>query len=622
MEANPEDPVPTRSQLLACHLESILNLPLISDGIGQDLEAESRKLPNQSASPTYDADLIEKAAIATAVLGRNNSEPSAPESRILSAAIEHLDKELAFNERELLSLQLQVDKIVRETHGLREKGARLKEQQSVFGAPLSPVRRLPGEVLSNIFSHRADEEIVPPKKPSLLHIIQVCQSWRRAGLGDANLWNSLVIDVEDVFDWSLAVQRLPSLWFSRAKDLPLRFAIKGPDNDTIEPRSVALLESLTPFLSRLIELRVVASRVEHLAAFLCLSRDKLSSLKTLSVICKEGSIPLTLSIELFSSMPGLRTVALDLNSIQIWRSPYFMFPWNQITSLDIVQVLQSKAWYSIFCQCTNLEVGSFTIDSIGEPLTTNSQTLITFQSLTTLVIDLWSEDGSDIGNLQSLRFPALRDLSLVSGLFEVPVKNFLRTFPPENLQRLCLARLDLELNDVVAFLSRCNGLQELRIELPSYLDGAVFETLYTGIRGLDSVLLAPPPTLPNLISFAACICLEQDNYSRHDQLSEPPLTTLLRTWHERSAVAAKLQNVTLFLHGYDRGGDESDAEATHVSPIGRDYIANLRTDLHDCIYDEAACPAGFILETTLLNTRDVDRSTPLISRTVADGWHA
>lgn len=160
------------------------------------------------------------------------------------------------------------------------------------------------------------------------------------------------------------------------------------------------------------------------------------------------------------------------------------------------------------------------------------------------------------------------------------------------------------------FLAGCKVLEDLRIDLPrvsEYGEGfrALHDPEFIGKR---------VPSLPSLMSFAACVASEAFNLVDRKFIpnSAAPLAGLLRSWHERSPPSAQLKNVTLFVHGYVNVPSGAAADALHFSQIAKNYVDDIRSSLHSCIYDEAICPTGFTLETTLLDTNDVDYASPLV----------
>lgn len=382
------------------------------------------------------AEVISRATAVTALLSSNNAEPSNVVTRLLSSAIEQLAEDISHNGSKLRVLELQERQIRGEIERLKEKEAQIQVQRDLFRAYLSPLRRLPPEVLAHIFSYHMHEDVVLPVMPSLLWISQVCRSWRSACLGCASLWTSLSIDVQDpVNDWSSRLQPLPRLWFAHSKDLPLKFSFRSEFLNLKQPHPLEPFNALFPFLCRLTELRVLAGACD-LAAFFNGSNDGLPLLETLSIGCSHpGLFSRSSAIEMFRSAPRLRIVALALPSVPIWDLSVFIFPWTRLTSLDIKQVLNGDACLAIFGQCSRLEIGSFVVD--GPPSNGTPPPIVIFQNLRTLTIKFWN-DSFDIGCLDTLYFPALQDLSINANDPIFSVHGFLKTFSTATLRRLCL----------------------------------------------------------------------------------------------------------------------------------------------------------------------------------------
>ena len=94
-------------------------------------------------------------------------------------------------------------------------------------ALLSPVRRLPPEVLCEIFLHCLPDKafVTPaPLEPPLL-LASVCSMWRSISLSTAGLWSSIAINITDAE--VRPHKDLIALWVGRSGSHPLSFQILG-----------------------------------------------------------------------------------------------------------------------------------------------------------------------------------------------------------------------------------------------------------------------------------------------------------------------------------------------------------------------------------------------------------
>lgn len=100
---------------------------------------------------------------------------------------------------------------------------------------LSPIRRLPPELMTEIFMHCLPRQrfIRPAPDQAPLLLAQICATWRRASISTPSLWTSLELhgfQTDTLGDEPLPeeTQRINDLlytWFSRAEDCPLSLSV-------------------------------------------------------------------------------------------------------------------------------------------------------------------------------------------------------------------------------------------------------------------------------------------------------------------------------------------------------------------------------------------------------------
>ncbi|KAK0482039.1 hypothetical protein EDD18DRAFT_1201728 [Armillaria luteobubalina] len=208
---------------------------------------------------------------------------------------------------------------------------------------LSPVRRLPPEVLALIFL----ESIVFPIKrtPSASEsewwdielaespmwvIEQVCRQWRRVSVSCPELWSYINITITDdnFKEDGYAYVRCLTHQFSRSRLCPLSLSITDISNqssfDKLPPPLVTLLLSVA---SRIRELHLLLSAaIFSTVPAVRLALPSLTKLCLLSTDAEE--ISRYNNLNLFDAAPNLHVVeAMNI------RDPvtYFALPWHQIT---------------------------------------------------------------------------------------------------------------------------------------------------------------------------------------------------------------------------------------------------------------------------------------------------
>lgn len=93
-----------------------------------------------------------------------------------------------------------------------------------YKAVISPVRRLPPEILCQIFLDAISSESQKPHKNlAPLSLCQVCESWRWAALGLPKLWTHLVFSFKPS-TLERDIRRM-EFWLNRAKDLALSLSL-------------------------------------------------------------------------------------------------------------------------------------------------------------------------------------------------------------------------------------------------------------------------------------------------------------------------------------------------------------------------------------------------------------
>ncbi|KAG5640833.1 hypothetical protein DXG03_006886 [Asterophora parasitica] len=468
------------------------------------------------------------------------------------------------------------------------------------------ISRLPAEILLYIFSFHADEEI-HSLVSTLLNISQVCRAWRNASLACASLWTSISIDANCHIgaDWKLVVQMLPGIWFINAKHLPLSLSIKCPNPHYLSKIfSSGALDSLVPFFSQITKLHILSADLDGLVTFFHLPRGTLSSLESLRLGASPHEVWEITSTDVFSSVPLLRRVALDIPPTQIWLASEFVFPWSQLTHLELIQMLRIDHWVTIFSQCTQLQHGSFTMFSDFDfPIPIP---LVAFKSLTNLKLI----SGSMVDLLERFTFPALRDLTIIAleNFHKWPVNELLRSFPLHQLHSLTLRDVDIQLEALLEFLGECNALETLRLELP-WLDDAFSRS---SLRHSQS----PPAALANLKSLE--VCMSADSKYGYDAsyndifISPDDLATLLRWWYESPSPLPRAVVHVYGLIGMNhlkKHRKKVDWPAVYlVEPVDIDrpgtFISGLRAMLNDCLFDKSTRPSGLVLETNAFTAEE------------------
>ncbi|TFK70803.1 hypothetical protein BDN72DRAFT_794777, partial [Pluteus cervinus] len=181
-----------------------------------------------------------------------NHAPSGEEThhinQILSVPVDRLNN----LDDELVRLQAQVDEVAR-------KREAVKDYIDAHKALLSPIRRLPPEILAEVFINCLPTNRNPARSiieaPLLLG--RICSSWRRIALNTPRLWASIHIVIPTHYDPSKITSVVKirceacHAWLSRSGTLPISLSLVTANNGySADVSASPLLESLLKFSSR------------------------------------------------------------------------------------------------------------------------------------------------------------------------------------------------------------------------------------------------------------------------------------------------------------------------------------------------------------------------------------
>ncbi|KAJ7438210.1 hypothetical protein B0H11DRAFT_1884695 [Mycena galericulata] len=280
--------------------------------------------------------------------------------------------------------------------------SRLQAYVDGFRVAVSPVRRLPPEILCEIFGmfsssslfthHSPREEMENLAKSELLQISQVCAHWHRLIMGTPSLWSDVAIDPEEWPRDPTNCDRFLNLIrvaLQRSAPSPLHLRMRLYDLPPSVPRSI--LTSLAEYSRRWEQLTLYVSPSE-LAA---ISRIKgtLDSLKDLSLVVLSSDPPPDNSIDIFEWAPRLTHANLSAPSVGCKR-----LPWHQLQSLtyygsnpqDIAASLALMAYLS--GPRTTFKLRRFSACHVEIPLSLSPITSGVFS----FTIELWTKSNPQL----------------------------------------------------------------------------------------------------------------------------------------------------------------------------------------------------------------------------------
>ena len=199
----------------------------------------------------------------------------------------------------------------------------LCNHRQMLATLLSPIRRLPPELLSEIFHNCLPQNYDGEAAHKAVMLpSHVCQHWRDVALSTPTLWTNIVLRVTDKnFESRVA---LVTTWFSRSGGSPLSFTLKGYEN--VQPIIAFLLQHCNRW--QCINLSVPFNTLRCLET----AKGHLQRLEILQIDTHTRGDPASpYSAEhIFESAPRLWKVSLDCRFM--WNGP--SGSWAQLAELD------------------------------------------------------------------------------------------------------------------------------------------------------------------------------------------------------------------------------------------------------------------------------------------------
>nr|GAT61183.1 predicted protein [Mycena chlorophos] len=407
-----------------------------------------------------------------------NNVPGNSQISAIRSFLDPLQSELADKDAEVQRLQSALE-------AATQARDQLRDLISAHEALLSPMRRIPNDVLGLIFQHTLPERrhtaLDPSEGPLLL--MRVCRYWRDLALGTPRLWAAMhVVWAPATID--RLVQQM-KLWFARScavpldinmyssRQIPLRQLHPSPPLAGEDRDSDADADAELPNDSPLSVLLSEARRWRTIRVSVTLP-DESTALNRLST----ADVPLLSSFDIsmtsaaeegehgfeFLATPSLRRLAFS--------GAYTVIPpaiqWQNIVVLQLRSYHDSESGASLGCtfpfpflqHCTALEKLSLTISS-DVVMTTHDR--VQLPKLTRLSFASFgdpngSSDCSAI--LHTLDLPSLSTFDLqfnqaTIGIFQTPCF--------ANIQCLVLPAMLLPTEDVHAILALLPLLERLRL---------------------------------------------------------------------------------------------------------------------------------------------------------------
>ena len=226
---------------------------------------------------------------------------------------------------------------------------------------LSPIKALPFEMLSEIFSHcvsgPVDLSLWESNVLESWSISQVCSRWRDVALQTPSLWNNIAVMFRGSRrrNWDCLIH-LTEIYLSRTRHslISLRIVASPSRGPLAAISRHGLTTLIQPYLGQLRHLSLQPA--EAFKDLLWLPCGRVNALETVSLSFERGiyGLPLTMSespLTLFDAASSLRMAHLSTLSADLC----ICLPWAQITHLDFTgSSFTPQKYHTMIRQCTNL----------------------------------------------------------------------------------------------------------------------------------------------------------------------------------------------------------------------------------------------------------------------------
>ncbi|RDB18992.1 hypothetical protein Hypma_014391 [Hypsizygus marmoreus] len=242
----------------------------------------------------------------------------------------------------------------------------LRRQYQTLSAPQ---RKVPHDVLSEIFSHFRDYPITIPlnEQQPLICASHVSSKWRRVAQSTAMLWKDIILYANgQTRDLTSRVEMAEEV-FRRTGHMKLSLTINIDSN--FRGIGIAKLTNLIITHASRLEQLTLPGRVALTRAFYSLPPGSVESLRSLTIAMSSKNPPSAASV--FQGAKSLRMLKINIGMPV---SPFILeIPFRQLTHLDAY--CDAGLAFDILTQCRALERCTLSVTAYGSPASSNDLTL-------------------------------------------------------------------------------------------------------------------------------------------------------------------------------------------------------------------------------------------------------
>ncbi|KAJ7670746.1 hypothetical protein DFH06DRAFT_141391 [Mycena polygramma] len=380
-----------------------------------------------------------------------------------------------------------------------QRSIRRKAVEALLGA-LSPIRRIPTEILSTIFLRCRDNSLrswtycIADSREAPMVLGQVSSRWRSVCHGTPLLWDRVCL----MSGYGQPMPGLPRIQriLALSRNSPVAVWLATRYGDSLKDRPVELAPEPAVGLFTGLHSRLKAITLDICTSNLLpphnLHQDKVFPILTsleITFADPDGELDITSALKVFSNAPCLQSVELISHCLPR-HSPVNTLPWAQLTDLRLHMVISLRDARAILAQCQKLQTARISDCTWSEDWAEGAVELPDLRSFNFHMVG--DEDDGLIAFFESFSFPNLRELVISAcGWSPLILPNLLHR-SQFKLESLVLTDLHLAAHDLLEFLRRLPTLQDLTL---SYC--AIDDELF-GYFTLDIDSVLSRLTLPHL----------------------------------------------------------------------------------------------------------------------------
>jgi hypothetical protein len=386
-------------------------------------------------------------------------------------------------------------------------------------ALLSPARRVPPEIIAEVFCNYLADERFQKNGQGRTVLCQICRVWRNVAISTPALWASLFIETPKMISVG-AARRLATklhVWLSRSSVLPLsiKIIVGSCTRFYQEPNApsaagVVLAKALTPYAYRWKDIYFEGPN-SILGTFIRTSVPPLPMLKTLTIKTAGFSQPMVClgSLDPLLATPSLYSLTLVQSCYQPRR---ICAAWCRLANLSLGKIgdknLPLNDCLKVLEQCRALLSCTLVFGLSRSNVTTVSE--VELQNLEVLSLTVTRKTHDLEAFFRSLSSPCLHSLTLRfmtrcddQTWPQMQWERFLSQFV---LLRLSLFKVPLSVNSVIRSLSKTPSLTHFMITNWADDCGPVANTLLETL--MDVAPMEGASLIPNLkVVGLDCSCI-------------------------------------------------------------------------------------------------------------------